>query len=164
MKQTSMLFRKYDNTDRDVSDQLNIFLDHHPSYKVVNIQFNSYKDSCKEELFVLFNLDDTTNQPEAKPTKFSVVFLNPDDNTCRKTTFDTPQEAEESIENDIWYIRTTKETPDDTLIRKDDIMTDDGDSTRLYSRKRDKLYIWIRLWKHKPIQIKNMNCFNQLNH
>ena len=145
MRQVSKLFKKYDNTGYDVSDQLNIFLNHHPGYQVANIQYNGYKDSVKEELFVVFNIDETIEpNPVIKLDRYAVRYINPNAISCIEMGADTEYAAEQMIENYVQHVITT--TPDSIFTRYD-IPDEDSIETRLFDKKSNKLYIWTRLWK-----------------
>ena len=146
MKQISKLFKKYDNTGYDVSDQLNIFLNQHPGYQVANIQYNGYKDSAKEDLFVVFNIDETIEpNPVIKLDRYAVRYINPNAISCIEIGADTEYEAEQMIEN--YVQRVINATPDGIFTRCDNVRSEDGIDTRLLDRESNKLYIWTRLWK-----------------
>ena len=146
MRQVSKLFEKYDNTGYDVSDQLNIFLNHHPGYQVANIQYNGYKDSVKEELFVVFNIDETIEpSPVIKLDRYVVRYINPNTLSCIEIGADTENEAEQMIEN--YVQRVINATPNGIFTRCDNVRSEDGIDTRLLDRESNKLYIWTRLWK-----------------
>lgn len=66
MIQTSALFTKYCLGDASVSKQLNDYLAEHPGYEVALMGYEKDPHSCRENLFVVFNLP-------AEPLKPAVV-------------------------------------------------------------------------------------------